>query len=456
MLDPTAQSESCLRSMKTLVLIENDALTRTLISQCLTGKDWCVLEAEDGQAGLELVLKHHPAAVLCDLRTPKRNGYQVCRAIREDDSLEPVRVILTTVSRFANDRETAFATGADDYLVKPIIPADLLKTLAAAGSGPEAPSPVANTESVPTGPTLVRFWGVRGSIPSPGKETYHVGGNTSCVEVRVGNQIIILDAGSGIRRLGQSLMKEITADGLNVTMLISHTHWDHIQGFPFFVPAYHPKVNIRILGYEGAVHGLRGALFEQMQTAFFPVGLNQMATHLTFEEMDDMQFDLGGSVKVRTIFANHPGICLGYRLCTPNGDVVYMPDHEAYERCELERQKAENESFSTGLEYARLQDDKVVEFLRGAEVVIADSQYDAVEYPSRRGWGHTCADDTAMLAARAGAKRVYLFHHDPDHDDAKMTKMVESAQEVIRRNGHSIEVRAAREGETVTLEREPV
>lgn len=437
--------------MKTLVLIENDPLTRTLISECLTGQDWRVLEAEDGQAGLDLVLKHQPTAVLCDLRTPKRNGYQVCRAIREDDSLKPVRVILTTVSRFLNDRETAFATGADDYLVKPIIPADLLRTLAAAGAREEVAAPATGAEPIDVGPTLVRFWGVRGSIPSPGKETYNVGGNTSCVEVRVGNQIIILDAGSGIRRLGQSLMKEITADGLNVTMLISHTHWDHIQGFPFFVPAYHPKVNIRILGYEGAVHGLRGALFEQMQTAFFPVGLNQMATHLTFEEMDDMQFDLGGSVTVRTIFANHPGICLGYRLCTPNGDVVYMPDHEAYERCEVERQKAENESFATGLEYACLQDEKVVDFLRGAEVVIADSQYDALEYPSRRGWGHTCADDTVALAARAGAKRVYLFHHDPDHDDAKIEQMVEHAQEIGRKNGGTIIVAAAREGETLTL-----
>jgi phosphoribosyl 1,2-cyclic phosphodiesterase len=234
-------------------------------------------------------------------------------------------------------------------------------------------------------------------------------------------------------------------------MLITHTHWDHIQGFPFFVPAYHPRVNIRILGYEGAVHGLRGALFEQMQTAFFPVGLDQMATHLTFEEMDDMQFDLGGAVKVRTMFANHPGICLGYRLTTPNGDIVYLPDHEAYERCERERQKAEKDDSATGLEYARLQDEKVVEFLRGAEVVIADSQYDAVEYPTRRGWGHTCADDTALLAARAGAKRVYLFHHDPDHDDAKMAKMIESAREVVRQSSRQIEVHAAREGETLTL-----
>ena len=415
------------------------------------GKDWCVLEAEDGQAGLDLVLQHRPEAVICDLRTPKRNGFQVGRTIREQDSLKTTRVILTTVSRFANDRETAFASGADDYLIKPIVLTELLRALAAAGGNGTPVEEEHAPESVETGPTLVRFWGVRGSIPSPGKETSDYGGNTSCVEVRVGKRIIILDAGSGIRRLGQSLMKEITADGLDITMLISHTHWDHIQGFPFFVPAYHPKVNIRILGYEGAVHGLRGALFEQMQTAFFPVGLNQMATHLTFEEMGDMQFDLGGSVKVRTIFANHPGICLGYRLTTPNGDVVYMPDHEAYERCEAERQKAEKENSATGLEYARQQDAKVIEFLRGAEVVIADSQYDAVEYPTRRGWGHTCADDTALLAARAGAKRVYLFHHDPDHDDEKMAKMVESAQAAVRHNGLQIEVFAAREGETVSL-----
>ncbi len=438
--------------MKTLVLIDNDALSRTLISECLSGKDWRVLEAEDGQAGLDLVLKHRPTAVLCDLRTPKRNGYQVCRTIRDQASLKPTRIILTTVSRFANDRETAFATGADDYLVKPIIPADLLNTLAAVGDDGEINTLESASEPIEIGPTVVRFWGVRGSIPSPGKETSNVGGNTSCVEVRVGKQIIILDAGSGIRRLGQSLMKEIGADGLSVTMLISHTHWDHIQGFPFFVPAYHPKVNIRILGYEGAVHGLRGALFEQMQTAFFPVGLNQMATHLTFEEMDDMQFDLGGSVKVRTIFANHPGICLAYRLTTPNGDVVYMPDHEAYERCEVERQKAEKDNSATGLEYARLQDEKVIEFLRGAEVVIADSQYDAMEYPTRRGWGHTCADDTARLAARAGAKRIYLFHHDPDHDDVKIQQMVTTAREAVALDGNEIEVRAAREGETVILD----
>jgi phosphoribosyl 1,2-cyclic phosphodiesterase/ActR/RegA family two-component response regulator len=441
--------------MKTLVLIDSDALTRALVSQCLTGHNWRVLEAEDGQTGIDLVLNHKPAAVLCDIRTPKRNGFQVCRVIREHAALNPTRVILMTVSRFANDRETAFAAGAEDYLLKPIVPADLLRTVEqSSGNGATGHAPLTSPlqDAVATGPTLIRFWGVRGSIPTPGPETSTFGGNTSCVEVRVGNQIIILDAGSGIRRLGQSLMKEVSEKGLELAMLVTHTHWDHIQGFPFFVPAYHPRVNIRILGYEGAVHGLRGALFEQMQSAFFPVGLNQIAPHLTFDELNDMEFQLG-RVKVRAMFANHPGICLGYRLSTPNGDIVYMPDHEAYERCEIERQKAEHETSAQSLEYARIEDQKVIDFLRDADIVIADSQYDAIEYPSRRGWGHTCADDTVQLAARAGVKQLFLFHHDPDHNDAKIAEMVARAHREVEKNGASLHVAAACEGAEVRLTR---
>ncbi|HET7512752.1 MAG TPA: response regulator, partial [Chthoniobacterales bacterium] len=392
--------------MKTLVLIDNDPLSRALLSQCLTGQGWRVLEAEDGESGLALVKANRPAAVVCDLRTPKRNGFKVCRMIRELPELKETRVVLTGVSRFTNDRDTAFATGANEYLSKPIIPAELLTALTHCRDElvEDKPKPVV------TGPVKVRFWGVRGSIPTPGIQTAMFGGNTSCVEVRAGDQVIILDAGSGIRALGQQLMREFKGKPLDITMLVSHTHWDHIQGFPFFIPAYNPKVNVRIVGYEGAIHGLRGALFEQMQSAFFPVGLNQMASHVTFEELSEMEFELG-AVKVRATFANHPGICLGYRLTTAEGDIVYMPDHEAYERHEAERQKVSGERSTPSLEYARLQDEKVIEFMRDADIVITDSQYDAVEYPTRLGWGHTCADDAVELAMKAGVKHLFLFHH---------------------------------------------
>ncbi|HEY2343154.1 MAG TPA: response regulator, partial [Chthoniobacteraceae bacterium] len=238
--------------MKSLVLIDSDALSRALLSECLVGQGWRVIEAEDGEAGWELVLRHQPEAVICDLRTPKRNGFKVCRLIREQAPLNSTNVVLTGVSRFANDRETAFATGADNYLVKPIAPRDLLASLARCRDERRTEKAPA-----PTGPTRIRFWGVRGSIPTPGTHTVAFGGNTSCVEIRIGEQIIILDAGSGIRGLGQSLQREFRDKPLNLTMLVTHTHWDHIQGFPFFMPAYNPKVNVRIVGFEGAVHGLR-------------------------------------------------------------------------------------------------------------------------------------------------------------------------------------------------------
>ena len=434
--------------MKTLVVIDSDPLSRTLLAQCVAGHGWRVVEAADGEAGLDLAEKLQPSAVLCDIRTPKRNGFKVCRSIRDTPTLAKTRVILTTASHFLNDRDTAIEAGANEYLVKPILPADIRRILDACGE--DAAPPLESTPAESGGPTVIRFWGVRGSIPTPGPATAEFGGNTSCVEVRAGGRVLVLDAGSGIRRLGQSLLREFRDHPLNVTMLVTHTHWDHIQGFPFFLPAYSARVNVRILGYGGAVHGLRGALFEQMQSAFFPVGLNQMASHVTFEELDDMQFQLG-SVNVRAMFANHPGICLGYRLSTGAGDIVYMPDHEAYERHEVERQKAAGNASHNALEYARSQDAKVVEFMRGADVVIADSQYDAAEYATRLGWGHTCADDTVQLAIRAGVKHLVLFHHDPDHDDRKIAEMLVAAQSRAAAQGSPLIVSAAREGSEITL-----
>lgn len=435
--------------MKTIVLIDNDALSRAVVAQCLAGKGWRVLEANNGESGIDLVMKQRPAAVLCDIRTTKQNGFKVCRFIREQDSLKKTRVILTTASHFLNDRETALQSGADECLVKPILPADIARILDSCAEDAGRPVEVP-WEKTGTGPTVIRFWGVRGSIPTPGPHTAAVGGNTSCVEVRVGDQILVLDAGTGIRRLGQSLVEEFRGRPLNITLLVSHTHWDHIQGFPFFMPAYSARANVRVLGYGGVLHGLRGALFEQMQSAFFPVGLDQMSSHVTFEELEDTRFVVGG-VKVRTIFANHPGICLGYRLSTPQGDIVYLPDHEAYERNEVERQKATGESSPNALDYARLQDGKLVDFMQEAAVVIADSQYDEAEHVARRGWGHMCVDDTVQFAARAGVKRLFLFHHDPDHHDGKIAQTVAHAKTLLASIGSSLIVEAATEGVVVGL-----
>jgi phosphoribosyl 1,2-cyclic phosphodiesterase len=268
--------------------------------------------------------------------------------------------------------------------------------------------------------------------------------------VRAGGEIVILDAGSGLRLLGDRLLGEHGEQPLRLTVLLSHTHWDHIQGFPFFIPAYSPKANVRILG-SGAVHSLRNALGEQMQDAFFPVRLNELASHVVWDELTGDEVKVEG-LKVLNIHANHPAMCRGYRICTPQGDVVYMPDHEGYERNAIERQKLNGEAAPALLDDARKRDQEIVEFFREADVVITDTQYDNAEYPGRLDWGHSCVDDVVDIAMRAGVRHLFLFHHDPDHNDEKMEAMVAEAKERVAAAGSSMLVSAAREGAEIVLE----
>src|SRR5205814_429419 len=153
--------------------------------------------------------------------------------------------------------------------------------------------------------TVVKFWGVRGSIPTPGQTTVFFGGNTSCVEVRADGEIIILDAGSGIRPLGEALAAEFGGQPIELTLLITHTHWDHIQGFPFFMPAYEARNRVHILGYEGARAGLAATLAGQMESPYFPIALKQMPGNIVIEELKDMTFNVG-KIRVDACFSNHP------------------------------------------------------------------------------------------------------------------------------------------------------
>ena len=295
----------------------------------------------------------------------------------------------------------------------------------------------------------VRFWGVRGSVPTPGPGTVVYGGNTSCVEVRADGRIIILDAGTGIRPLGMALTKEFGDRAMDLTLLITHTHWDHIQGFPFFQPAYDPKNTVRILGYEGARRGLLATLSSQMESPFFPIGLLQMPGNIRVEELKDLQFNLD-RIRVQAARMNHPGVTMGYRLTTRAGAVAFLPDNEPCLR--LKTQAARPAKVDTEVVVsARAQDQKIVEFVRDAEVVIMDAQYDCEEYARHVGWGHGCVDDVVALALAARVKRLVLFHHDPEHDDDRVARLLVRAREQVAAQGGGMEVEAAREGLEITL-----
>jgi phosphoribosyl 1,2-cyclic phosphodiesterase len=293
----------------------------------------------------------------------------------------------------------------------------------------------------------VKFWGVRGSVPAPGASTVLYGGNTTCVEVRASGQFLILDAGTGIRLLGKALKSEKETRPKEMTLLLTHTHWDHIQGLPFFITLLEPGSRLRILGCEGAREGLATLLARQMESPFFPVPLGGSAATIQIEELSDLEFTIG-DVNVRSLRANHPGTCMGYRLDGAGGSLAFFPDNEP----------------PTGkLRFANLAPDDpqkrralqnhaaMVDFLRGVDVLIMDAQYDAEEYRAHVGWGHGCVDDVVNLALEAGVKKLLLFHHDPDHDDRKVGAMAAAAAEQARASGAGLQVEAAREGDTFSI-----
>jgi len=270
---------------------------------------------------------------------------------------------------------------------------------------------------------------VRGSIPTPGPTTVRYGGNTSCVEVRVGGEIILLDAGTGLRGLGRSLLSEFKDQPLNLTMLLTHTHWDHIQGLPFFGPIYDSRCRLRILGCEGTRKGLVNALTSQMESTYFPVPFNKLPSNIEIEELKNFNFNIG-PVCVRAMRANHPGLCVGYRLFSPDSLIAFFPDTEP----------------RTGGN-----DREMIEFIRDADVLILDSQYDSAEYQQHLGWGHGCVDDSVALALQAGVKQLCLFHHDPDHDDRRIDGLVKHARQLVAKQRAKLHVEAAREGMTINL-----
>lgn len=253
----------------------------------------------------------------------------------------------------------------------------------------------------------LRFWGVRGSTPTPQVENLTFGGNTSCVEIRTAaNDCIIFDAGSGIRNLGQSLMKEAAGQPINVKLFLTHFHWDHIQGMPFFVPIYGPRNNVSFYtGIEG--RPLQETLEGQMAKPYFPVDFDQVAAKRDFNIIDPGAHVESNGVKVIPFPLNHPQNAAGYRIEVNGVVIVYATDYE----------------------HGHPKLDTVLrDYAQGADLLICDAQYTPAEYEKHRGWGHSTWLNGVHVARDAKAKQLFLFHHDPTHDDQQMMRITEDAR----------------------------
>ncbi len=294
----------------------------------------------------------------------------------------------------------------------------------------------------------IRFWGTRGSLAKPGPTTVRYGGNTSCVEVRTADgTLIVLDCGTGVHELGQALSTG-ESPPMRGHLLISHTHWDHIQGLPFFAPLFVAGNIWDIYAPGGLGKHLEQTLAGQMEYAYFPVTLDQLGATIRYHDLVEGLFDLG-DVRVTTRYLNHPALTLGYRLESSRAVVVYATDHEPHARPPLEG--SHQPGMDPNVLPVHREDQRHIEFLREADLVIHDAQYTAAEYPQKTGWGHSPMEDTVDVAMAARAKRLALFHHDPLRDDDALDRLVDLCRRRVAACHGALEVFAAAEGQVVEL-----
>ena len=290
----------------------------------------------------------------------------------------------------------------------------------------------------------IRFWGTRGSVPTPGPGTVRYGGNTSCVEVRTDSgTLLVLDCGTGVRALGLRLLEEAADAGGPPpagAILIGHTHWDHIHGLPFFAPLFVPGSRWDVFGARGLGRTLDNVLAGQMEYQYFPIGLDEVNAEVRYHDLVEGVFEFGDAT-IRTQYLNHPALTLGFRIEADGATVVYASDHEPHDASLA----------GGGLPRLGSADARHAEFLADADVVVHDTQYDAAGYPAKVGWGHSTMEYAVTLAGASRVGRLVLFHHDPQRDDDAVDDLLGRARALAASEGTALQVDAAAEGSVLEI-----
>ena len=269
----------------------------------------------------------------------------------------------------------------------------------------------------------IKFWGVRGSIPVPGPDTLIYGGNTTCIEVRTDSgELIILDAGTGLFPLANSLLTQLP---IACHIFITHTHWDHIQGLPFFIPAFIPGNTLRIHGAYDPIgrKDIQDTLAGQMEYCYFPVREAELKAKLEYVTLREHQKVQVGDATVSNIFMNHPVLNFGYRIDCNGKSVFFTGDHEEIYNIYEPGEK----DFEEYQRYMTQKNDAIIDFIRGCDVLIADTSYTIEGYPAKVGWGHGTFDGNIKIAQTAGVKTLFFTHHEPTRTDANLEKAYREA-----------------------------
>jgi phosphoribosyl 1,2-cyclic phosphodiesterase len=390
------------------------------MTRILTEKNHTVFSSTSSAAALKEIASLKPDCILLDIMMPEIDGIQLCSRLRKIKSLSDTRIVMVTGKFFKSDRSRAYSEGADGYILKPVDPDRFPGQL----------------QRIIEDSLELTFWGIRGTLPVPGKRSVRYGGNTSCVSLSFARgQLFVFDAGTGIKELSDHLMAG-SPKMLTAKIFISHPHWDHINALPFFAPLYVHGNEFEICGPAQSHVSIGDILSGQMDGIHFPIQIKEFGSSIRFSDLAEgiFQFD---DIKVETMLLNHPGHCLGYRVEYKDRAVCYITDNELL--------PDSNPHFdATYVE-------KLSRFVRDADAMITDTTYTDTEYEGKMFWGHSAVSRVVQFAHDAGVRRLFLFHHDPDQTDKDIDQKVKIARETLRKLKSPVQCIAPREKQAFVL-----
>jgi CheY-like chemotaxis protein len=420
------------------VLIAEDISSMAYLMQTVLEKEgFEVRLTRDGEACLAEVSSFRPNLIILDLMLPKVHGMEVLQRLKSHPETRDIGVIVCTAKPYKADQDQALESGAHSILPKPFERERLLGVVKSYFDGETESARETATQS--SGevylPTIAndrpyfKLWGTRGSIPVSNQRYVRHGGNTSCLEVGFGDELIIVDAGSGIRELGLKLAKGLPR---KIHLLITHTHWDHIQGFPFFAPAYQPGFELAVYGAPTFKKDLKSVFRGQLDRDYFPVQFDDMCARIEFRPLAP-KLQING-FQVTWEYTHHPAATVAYKFTRDGRSLAYVSDNEF-----LFGYQGAPHDVHLGDEILTPYQ-PLIDFLTGSDLLIAEAQYTNEEYRGKVGWGHSSLSNACSLAALTRSREWIVTHHDPLHDDDFLDDKLNLTKQVLQSLGRLIPV----------------
>lgn len=402
-------------------IIDDDQVLLGLYTRLLEKAGHQVTTSISSVEAIDKIAEANPDCILCDLVLPIIDGLELFQRIRQTKLVRQPPFIIITGKQFEYDKRQALDIGVDGYFLKPINQKTFVHDLI----------------DVIYEKMVVTFWGCHGTLPVPGPDTIRYGGNTNCVTVKLRNNLFIFDAGTGIKVLSNALIAE---DHFPMTakIFISHPHYDHINGLPFFAPLYMKGNKFEIFGANQRDMSFEQVIADQMDSVYFPVTMKEFTSQVIFHPLTAAEKIQFGEVTIKTMFLNHPGSCLGFKLeykgkifCYITDNELYLEDAPAYNPYEVER---------------------LIDFIQNADLAIIDSTYSDEMYLKKVGWGHSSVSRVVDIADKAHVKLLCLFHHDPDDTDVFIDQKLKQAHTLLKAKGSETKCIAPKEGEKIIID----